>query len=83
VAEKLKRVTGRQLVRILEKMGWHVDRVRGSHHIMRSAVHPRTTLSVPVHGRRTLPIGTLSSILRDAGMSDEELNRLAPRRTPP
>jgi len=77
VAEKLKRVTGRQLVRILEKMGWHEDRVRGSHHIMRSAVHPGVTLSVPVHGRSTLPIGTLSIILRDAGISDEELNRLA------
>jgi predicted RNA binding protein YcfA (HicA-like mRNA interferase family) len=77
VADKLKRVTGRQLVRILERIGWHVDRVRGSHHIMRSAVRPKVTLSVPVHGRRTLPIGTLSSILRDAGISDEEFNRLA------
>jgi predicted RNA binding protein YcfA (HicA-like mRNA interferase family) len=76
VADKLKRVTGRQLVRILERMGWHVDRVRGSHHIMRSPVYPRVTLSVPVHGRRALPIGTLSGILRDAAIGDEEFNQL-------
>ena len=74
MAEKLGRVTGIQLVRILERMGWHVDRLRGSHHIMRNPEYPRVTVSVPVHARQTLPIGTLSSILKDAGISADEFN---------
>jgi predicted RNA binding protein YcfA (HicA-like mRNA interferase family) len=27
---------------------------------------------VPVHGNRTLPVGTLRSIIRQTGLSDEE-----------
>ena len=77
MADRLKRVTGGQLVRILERMGWSVDRIRGSHHIMRNPAHARVTISVPVHGRRTVPVGTLSDILRDAGISDEEFNQFA------
>jgi hypothetical protein len=38
---------------------------------------PRVTLSVPVHGRRTLPIGTQADILRDAGISIEDFNERA------
>ena len=44
---------------------------------MRNPEHPRVTVSVPVHGGQTLPVGTLSSILKDAGMRDEEFNELA------
>jgi predicted RNA binding protein YcfA (HicA-like mRNA interferase family) len=72
--ERVKRVDGRQLVRILERRGWKVDRIRGSHHIMRHADSPNVTLSVPVHRTKVLPVGTLLSILRDAGISADEFN---------
>ena len=36
----------------------------------------RLDLSVPVHGRRTLPVGTLLSILKDANISVEQFNEL-------
>ncbi|HUF53661.1 MAG TPA: type II toxin-antitoxin system HicA family toxin [Dehalococcoidia bacterium] len=71
---KLNRVSGRELVRILESLGWEVERIKGSHHIMRHTEHPRVRLSVPVHAKGTLPIGTQASILRDAGVSAEEFN---------
>ncbi len=29
---------------------------------------------VPVHGNRTLPVGTLRSIIRQTGLSDEEFS---------
>ncbi|MDP2950129.1 MAG: type II toxin-antitoxin system HicA family toxin [Chloroflexota bacterium] len=51
--QRPKRVTGKQLLRILETFGWRVERVKGSHHVMRHPDHPRVTLSVPVHGRQT------------------------------
>jgi predicted RNA binding protein YcfA (HicA-like mRNA interferase family) len=44
---------------------------------MRNSEHPRVTISVPVHGRRTIPIGTLSNILKDARISAEEFNEIA------
>lgn len=75
MAEKLKRASGRQLVRVLERFGWYVERIKGSHHIMRHSERKGVTLSVAVHGSKTLPIGTQASILRDAGISVEEFNR--------
>lgn len=77
MAERAKGVSGRRLVRVLESFGWHVERVKGSHHIMRHPEQPRTTLSVPVHGNDILPIGTLMSILGDADISVVDFNREA------
>jgi predicted RNA binding protein YcfA (HicA-like mRNA interferase family) len=49
----LKALTGREFCRLLEKHGWRLRRVAGSHHIY---VHPQLprVLSVPVHGGNTL-----------------------------
>jgi predicted RNA binding protein YcfA (HicA-like mRNA interferase family) len=66
---KLPRVTGREMVRFLERESFQLLRVRGSHHYM-SKGELRT--SVPVHGNRELKIGTLRSILRDIQMSPSE-----------
>jgi predicted RNA binding protein YcfA (HicA-like mRNA interferase family) len=61
------------MVRFLERQGFRVIRVRGAHHFMERG--DRRT-SVPVHGHRTLKIGTLRGILRDIGMSPTEFERL-------
>ena len=71
-----KRVSGRQLVRALEGLGWRVDRIRGSHRIMRHPAVSGVTLSVPVHRNQTLPIGTLLSILKDAGVDATQFNEV-------
>jgi predicted RNA binding protein YcfA (HicA-like mRNA interferase family) len=64
-------VRGDKLVRALERAGFDVTRIRGSHHRLR---HPdgRST-TVPVHPGRDVPKGTLRSVLDDAGMTVEEL----------
>lgn len=64
-------VPGRKLVRALERHGFVIDRVRGSHHVM---IHPdgRST-TVPVHGSRDVPKGTLRGILRDVGLAYVDL----------
>lgn len=71
---RLPRLTGKQLGRVLERAGWQLDRVTGSHYIY---VKPRSplTLSVPRH-RRPMSIGTLSRLLKQAGISRDELERL-------
>jgi len=77
MATRPKRVSGRRLVQVLGRFGWYVERVKGSHHIMRHPEWRSITLSVPVHANRTLPIGTQVDILRDAGITVEEFNREA------
>jgi predicted RNA binding protein YcfA (HicA-like mRNA interferase family) len=53
-----------------------VKRIRGSHHILRHATMP-DAIPVPVHGNQPIKRGTLGNILRTAGISREEFNRLA------
>jgi predicted RNA binding protein YcfA (HicA-like mRNA interferase family) len=68
-------VTGKQLVKILVARGWYVKRIRGSHHILRHPSIP-DAIPVPVHGNRPIKRGTLAAILRAAGLSREEFERL-------
>ena len=58
MSPKLPAVSGKQVIAALEREGWYVKRVRGSHHVLR---HPNTpdAIPVPVHGNRPLKRGTL------------------------
>jgi predicted RNA binding protein YcfA (HicA-like mRNA interferase family) len=66
---KLPQVTGQEMVRFLQREGFQLLRVRGSHHFL-SRGELRT--SVPVHGNRPLKIGTFRSILRDIDLSPSD-----------
>jgi predicted RNA binding protein YcfA (HicA-like mRNA interferase family) len=68
----MKSVSGKLLCKILEKRGWELRRVTGSHHIY-AREDSDYILSVPVHSNRDLPKGTLRSIMRDAGLIEEDL----------
>jgi predicted RNA binding protein YcfA (HicA-like mRNA interferase family) len=65
---RLRNLTGQQVMAALEKCGFSLDRVEGSHHILKKPGH-RYLLSVPVHSRKILKPGTLRRIIRDAGLS--------------
>lgn len=67
----LPAVPGDKIVKALERHGFVVDRVRGSHHIMRHPDGRGTT--VPVHRGRDVARGTLGGILRDVGMTVDQL----------
>lgn len=66
---KLPRISGKDLLRFLQREGFTVVRVRGSHHVL---TRGETDTVVPVHGNRTLAIGTLRKILRDIDMTVDE-----------
>jgi predicted RNA binding protein YcfA (HicA-like mRNA interferase family) len=70
----IPRVSGREVIRALERAGWYLHRVRGSHHIMKAPDGRR--VSIPVHGNRTIPIGTLEGIIEQAEMSVQEFETL-------
>ena len=65
---------GDRVVKALERAGFAVVRVRGSHHVMR---HPDgRTVPLPVHPGRDMPKGTLRNILAIVGLSAEDLREL-------
>ena len=70
---KLPVVSGRDLVEVLAKVGFTLDRTRGSHMILFRS-DPATTLSVPNH--RELDRGTLRALLRQAGLAPDEFGKL-------
>lgn len=68
-------VDGRRAVRVFERLGWHVARVSGSHHILKKAGVP-ILLTVPAHGGRPMKPGTLRAPLRAAGIEPREFRAL-------
>jgi len=48
-------------------------RISGSHHRLVHKDDPTRVVTVPVHGAASLKRGTLASILRQSGVSVEEL----------
>jgi predicted RNA binding protein YcfA (HicA-like mRNA interferase family) len=67
-------VRGERIVRALERAGFEVARIHGSHYVMRHPDGRGTT--VPVHPGRDVAKGTLRGILADADMTITELQRL-------
>jgi predicted RNA binding protein YcfA (HicA-like mRNA interferase family) len=64
---KLPRISGPEIVKALQRLGFAVARQRGSHIIMRRGA---SGCVVPNH--REVKVGTLAGVLRQAGVSAEE-----------
>jgi predicted RNA binding protein YcfA (HicA-like mRNA interferase family) len=72
---KLPSVSGERLVRALKRVGFVVLRQKGSHVALERKVGEKTFRTVvPQHS--TLAKGTLSDILKQAGLTIEELLQL-------
>lgn len=69
---RLPRITGPELVRALKKMGFVEHRQKGSHLTLKHLDTGRRVV-VPIHVGKTLALGTLKAILKQAGISVEEL----------
>ncbi|MGC9020364.1 MAG: type II toxin-antitoxin system HicA family toxin [Candidatus Methanodesulfokora sp.] len=61
----------RKVIKILERHGFVLDRVKGSHHIYYNPLSKRRVV-IPVH-KEDLPRGTLHEILKQAGIDRREL----------
>jgi len=68
----MKTVSGERFAKLLEKHGWTLLRVNGSHHIYGKAGQIERIL-IPVHGNKTLKIGLLRHLLKVAGLSEDDL----------
>jgi predicted RNA binding protein YcfA (HicA-like mRNA interferase family) len=67
----MKSVSGRDFARIIERRGWTLLRVSGSHHIY-GKVGSIVRLSIPIHGSKPLKTGLLHHLIKLAELSDED-----------
>lgn len=72
---RLPAVTGKQVVKAFEKLGFELDRTCGSHHVLVKPGH-LYHISVPVHGNAPLKRGLLRKLIRDAGLTVEEFRQV-------
>ena len=68
----MRSLTGKELCRLLERKGWSLLRIHGSHHIYGRA-GSRVRLSVPVHGNQTLKTGLLKHLLKQAEIPEDDV----------
>jgi len=69
----MKSVSGKQLARALERHGWALLRIQGSHHVY-GRPGSIVRLSVPIHADRSLKIGLLHHLLKMAGLTEADLD---------
>ena len=71
---RLPRLSGREVERAFESLGWETARQSSSHIILVREGH-HATLSVPDH--KEVAAGTLRSLIRSAGLTVEEFAEAA------
>ena len=74
---KLPRITGKELVKALQREGFRIVPQKGSHVEVRKYVEgEKVTFPVPIHAGEIVKQGTLKGILRKAGITPEQLQEL-------
>ena len=68
----MRAVSGKDLAKILERKGWALLRVQGSHHIYGKA-GTEVRLSIPIHRNQTLKVGLLRHLIKMAGITEKDL----------
>jgi predicted RNA binding protein YcfA (HicA-like mRNA interferase family) len=67
----MRSVSSRAIIKTLKRHGWSQSAVRGSHHQFKHAtIAGRVTIP---HPKKDLPWPTVKSILKQAGLTEEEL----------
>ncbi len=68
---KLPDLASKELIAVLEEIGFQIMRQKGSH--VRMKHNDGRVVTVPVHSGKTLGKGLLLKILRDADLTKEQL----------
>jgi predicted RNA binding protein YcfA (HicA-like mRNA interferase family) len=67
----MKVLSGRDFARLIERHGWTLLRVNGSHHIY-GKPGSIVRLSIPIHGNQPLKRGLLRHLVKLAELPDNE-----------
>ncbi len=68
----MKQVSGKEFIRLVQKRGWRLKRINGSHHIFTQEGH-RERIVIPVHGNQPLKLGLLKHQMKIAGLTETDL----------
>jgi predicted RNA binding protein YcfA (HicA-like mRNA interferase family) len=68
----MKALSGRDFARLVERHGWRLLRISGSHHIY-GRPGSVVRLSIPIHGTRPLKLGLLRHLTKLAELPEDEL----------
>jgi len=68
----MKSVSGKDFAKILERHGWSLLRIKGSHHVYGKA-GSEVRISVPIHGNQSLKTGLMRHFLKSAGLTEKDL----------
>lgn len=59
-------------MRLLQKHGWYLARIKGSHHILTNPNH-RERIVIPIHANKPLKLGLLKHQMKIAGLKETDL----------
>jgi predicted RNA binding protein YcfA (HicA-like mRNA interferase family) len=62
----------REIIKILNNDGWYLDRTRGSHKQFKHSIK-RGLVTISGNNNDDVAIGTLKSIIKQAGLEDEKI----------
>lgn len=65
-------INSKKLLRLLKKQGFYIHHQVGSHIVLKHFKNQTRRVTIPMHNK-DLRIGTLSSILKQAGVDKNEL----------
>jgi predicted RNA binding protein YcfA (HicA-like mRNA interferase family) len=68
----MKSVSERDFAKAVERKGWTLLRVHGSHHVY-GKPGSDVRLSIPMHDNRDLKVGLLNHLMKMAGLSNDDL----------
>jgi predicted RNA binding protein YcfA (HicA-like mRNA interferase family) len=68
----MKSVSGKDFAKILERRGWSLLRVQGSHHIY-GKPGSEIRISIPIHGNQSLKTGLLRHFIKLAGLTENDV----------
>lgn len=68
----MKQVSGKDLAKAVERAGWVLLRVTGSHHIY-GKEGSVVRLSIPIHANKPLKHGLLRHLLKQAELTENDL----------
>jgi predicted RNA binding protein YcfA (HicA-like mRNA interferase family) len=68
----MKPVSGRAFAKLVERCGWQLLRINGSHHIY-GKTGSTARLTIPIHGKADLKLGLQRHLMKLAEIDESEL----------
>lgn len=68
----MKSISGREFAKILERKGWQLLRIQGSHYIYGKTGNV-SRITVPIHGNQPLRKGLQRHLMKQANIADDDL----------